>query len=342
MPDANDAHKLLTEQIVRWAYEAAEQHGIGTPLTQEDFIRRYEALERGLPAEDEFIALLSWLGRCQLVHKLEQDQYPLVSRESYQVPDLFAAFDFGDRKIPALIEVKTTQKDSFKWSQKYFGKLKRYADLVNLPLLIAWKCRLASWVFWTLFSSDAFLRPHTSYKMTLGVAVAENLLGQLAGDFFIDIQAGVGLQFRVDLIGDEQDWQKMQEAGQYFGKADVFWTNGPGSRLDATQLSPALQPILSCVPPLAESSRQDTDSAVVQSYRFSESYPLFAQHILLIWLTGSLASEGERIGWRDIVKLNKLPIPAREIEAAIDEAVDQGIANFVFRQIPQTTPDFMK
>ena len=65
-----------------------------------------QRLNLGLSAEDEFSLLISWMGRCKLVHKLDQDQSPPISREEYQVPDLFAVFQIGHQRIPVLIEVK--------------------------------------------------------------------------------------------------------------------------------------------------------------------------------------------------------------------------------------------
>jgi Holliday junction resolvase len=49
--------------------------------------------------------------KCKLVHKLEQEQYPLASSDKYQVPDLFAVFDYEGKEILVLIEVKSSSKN---------------------------------------------------------------------------------------------------------------------------------------------------------------------------------------------------------------------------------------
>src|SRR5262245_32471512 len=73
-----------------------------------DIVNRVRRLQIGLPAEDEFSVLLTWLGRCRLVHKLDQLQSPRESRERWCVPDLLAVFDYEGRDVPVLIEVKTS------------------------------------------------------------------------------------------------------------------------------------------------------------------------------------------------------------------------------------------
>src|SRR5262245_55773353 len=86
--------------------EAVQQLGLGAdPKAVADRVRR---LQVGLPAEDEFSVLLMWLGRCRLVHKLDQLQRPSDSRARWHVPDLFAVFDYHGTELPVLIEVKTT------------------------------------------------------------------------------------------------------------------------------------------------------------------------------------------------------------------------------------------
>src|SRR6266498_2023257 len=209
MSDNNTLNEQVGDSRLRMMYEACEKVGITTSLTMEKAIERFKALERGLPAEDEFVTLINWLGKCELIHKLDQEQTPLSSRDQYQVPDFFAVFNVNERKIPVLIEVKSTKNTNLKWSEKYFEKFKRYANLLNLPLLIAWKCTFneSDFAYWTLFDSSAFEKPYKSYKISLQIASRENLLGQLAGEFALAIEAGVGLHLNLKLIGDINDWQ---------------------------------------------------------------------------------------------------------------------------------------
>lgn len=110
-----DAHTL---------HEALEQLGWRADAkTLSDRVRR---MSWGLPAEDEFCVLLSWLGRARLVHKLDQMQVPPQSREVYQVPDLLAVFSLDGRDLPALVEVKARQKNQVSCTEGYVQRLEAY------------------------------------------------------------------------------------------------------------------------------------------------------------------------------------------------------------------------
>ena len=91
------------EDVARLIQDILSELGHGADPTT--VAARVRALDRGLPAEDEFSVICSWLGKTRLIHKLDQLQTPPTSRDIYQVPDLLAVFDAGG---PFLIEVKAS------------------------------------------------------------------------------------------------------------------------------------------------------------------------------------------------------------------------------------------
>jgi Holliday junction resolvase len=344
MLDENTFQDQSDESRLWLMYEACEQVGITTSLTKEKAIERFQILDRGLSAEDEFVALVNWLGRCELIHKLDQKQTPSSSKDLYRVPDFFAVFNSDEHKIPVLIETKSTKDTKLKWSAKYFGQLKRYADLLNLPLLIAWKCRFneSDFAYWTLFDSSAFEKPNESYKISLQVASHENLLGQLAGDFALDIKAGVGLHIKLKLIGDVNDWQVMKQTGNYYGQVNILWTNGNGDEIPKTLMTPELLAILNCVPSLSESSQNDTDGIIFQSFALTDNKILFTQHMLAILLAETISQSGSTIKWRNVVEKNMLPVSPSAILETATKLQNENIVNFVFHQIPGSTPAYLQ
>ncbi len=70
---ADDDERLIQEALAELGREA-------DPSQIAEQVRR---LDRGLPAEDEFIAVCSWLGKTCLVHKLDQHHAPRQSRADY-------------------------------------------------------------------------------------------------------------------------------------------------------------------------------------------------------------------------------------------------------------------
>ncbi len=182
-----------TESLVRQLFDLLS---LGD-LTQEDLIARLQQLQRGLEPENEFALILSWLGKCRLVHKLGQEQLPLNSIDTYRVPDFLAAFEHEGKVIPVLIEVKTTEPsdpatlDLGTLSLK--GKYLPYAELLRLPMLVAWKHR----GFWTLFEMRHAQLATVNYKIDFGTAMKQNLLGVLAGDFSYRLAPGTRIRMRI-------------------------------------------------------------------------------------------------------------------------------------------------
>ncbi|MCH7920652.1 MAG: hypothetical protein IIC50_22065, partial [Planctomycetes bacterium] len=96
------------DSSARLLHEAIQQ--LGWSADPSRLVDRVRRLDFGLPAEDEFMHLLCWLGKCTLIHKLDQGQFPIASKASYQVPDLLASFDTEAGPKVVLIEVKVSNK----------------------------------------------------------------------------------------------------------------------------------------------------------------------------------------------------------------------------------------
>ncbi len=146
-------------------YEACERTGWkGDPVTLANALKK---LNYGLPVQDEFCLLMSWLGRCKLIHGLEQSQYPPASKTDYQVPDFYAVFDTGAGRLPVLIEVKSKTKLS--WKPEYYESLQRYGEEMGLPVLVAWKETRTR--FWTLVDISRFSKARQNYNLSFSDAI---------------------------------------------------------------------------------------------------------------------------------------------------------------------------
>lgn len=124
MAEPDDTDRLIQDVLAELGWES-DARRIADKVRQ---------LDRGLPAEDEFMAVCAWLGQTRLIHKLDQHQSPPASRETYQVPDLLADFQSSG---PVLIEIKSKQSQTLSFTPEYLCHLTAYADLLGKPLLIA-------------------------------------------------------------------------------------------------------------------------------------------------------------------------------------------------------------
>lgn len=209
-----DVARLLREAIA----------DIGPDATPDEIVATYGRYDRGLAAEDEFAVILGWLGRCALVHKLDQRLSPARADASFAVPDLLALMRFEGRTIPLLVEVKTSAKDVLSWNPHYRARLAAYGDAFGLPVTVAWRHR----GIWTWVDIEAFELARTNYKLDFFTAHRLNLMGVLAGDFIYSMAKNVGwhLEFRreelVEDHGSQQTWRARVE--------DSYLTDGKGRR----------------------------------------------------------------------------------------------------------------
>src|SRR3954451_7650970 len=112
-----DIHRLIYEALAR----------LGGNTEPDAIAKAVRKLDYGLPAEDEFSVVCAWLGHCDLIHKLDQQQTPADSRKRYQVPDLLANFTAAG---PVLIEVKVCNDQTLRFKPDYHRRITAYADMV--------------------------------------------------------------------------------------------------------------------------------------------------------------------------------------------------------------------
>jgi len=70
---------------------------------------RVRLLDIGLPVEDEFSVVCALLRKCQLLHKLDQHQVPITSKQEFQVLDLLAKFSRCGLQICSSLMAEVSQ-----------------------------------------------------------------------------------------------------------------------------------------------------------------------------------------------------------------------------------------
>lgn len=80
----------------------------GDKYSVEHLAERIKGIQRGLQPEDEFSAMVCWLGSCAGIHRIDQTPMPVLKMsEEMRAPD-FVAFPAVDGKLyPVLVEVKS-------------------------------------------------------------------------------------------------------------------------------------------------------------------------------------------------------------------------------------------
>lgn len=303
-------------------FEAAQAAGWSNAREIADFARR---LERGLPAEDELSVLVHWLGRCKLVHKLDQFPYPPGIWSHYRVPDLLAVFEVDGSSVPVLIEVKTCADGVLSWKPDYIGALQSYAALLNLPLLIAWKHQ----TFWTLFEARHLRKANKNLNISFPQAMSETLLGLLAGDFSFSFRPGAGVHIKIRKLKEADD-------GGFDGQIEEAYLKNPEGEKHTGE--GGILQLFTCVeqePHLHEDETHATQSFVVPKGNNAE----FA-HRSLVTLLRTYGDE-RRLVWRQVMLKEQLPLILMSPQQAINNGLEAGFIQHKINIQPKTKPEFI-
>lgn len=318
--------------LERLIHESLEQ--IGWKADPAIIADRVTRLNLGLPLEDEFSIICGWLGQCNLIHKLDQQQYPISSKESFQIPDLLANFRVrGACETTVLIEVKSSNKNVLSFRPDYVSKLNTYGKLLNLPVLIAWKKH----GIWTLVDLEVFSKAKKNFNLSFNDAMRNSLMSKFVGDFSYtpQVNSGVHISFKKEKLietistnnGSQENWHTVID--------DVYFTNGDNKTI-RTLSSIAQQLFFSW-----DLIRTEThsDSHVVMHNTIEEESGMFAQMALTRLL--SFYSQDDKIHWRHHLQQNAMISSISDFRNGINENLRVGIIKYIFDIEPVKIPEFL-
>jgi Holliday junction resolvase len=293
----------------------------------EAFLRRAQHVEYGLSAEIEFAAILRWLGVCKLVHRLSEDCLTDPALTDFTVPDLFTLFESRGHRQGAVIEVKTSETITLKMTPDYLAKLSAYASLVQQPLLIAWRPRDIG--LWVLFDPNTV--PIRDGEFHVGDAIANSLMGMLAGDFSLVPMANAGLRFVAKRVGEKEPTED--------GYTAVFQIVEATFRdADGNEAANVPRGVSSLVLATMQHSEEIDDDTIVKSFTTSEG--MTSAQLVLRAAVGFPLKEDERIHWRAVVaRLDKI-LAASELLTDSQQNFGSFVRNIFFLR-PQIVPDYL-
>src|SRR5713101_3651552 len=297
----------------------------GGNADRETLASRLRRMEIGIPAEDEFAILLSWLGRCRFVHRLRPRHVPT---KEYKVPDLLAIFERDGQPLPVLIEVKDKQKKRLSWTPAYFGALQRYGEEVGLPILLAWKDRLGD--FWALCELRHFHVEGTNYKLTFLEAMERSLLSALAGDFSYRLQPGLGMHIHMKKLGPGKPHGPgemrfpLQVERAYFARPD-------GTEIrDQRGLVWLFTGLEQDEPHLEEDATHFRQSFTIPDVPVSQ-----VAHRVLPVMLRMRRDHRDGIRWHKVRESGRLPMSGAALEEAARNAIAAGAVKYVFHLFPK-------
>lgn len=321
-------------------YQACSMLGWGE--NPKEIVDKVNQLRRGLPKEDEFIALSVWMGKCTLIHKLDQKQFPGLSRERYQAPDVFALYDFNGKNVPVLVEVKATSDIKLRpFSSTYYQKLVNYASMLGLPLLVAW--RIEKLNLWCLFDLERMTRRRTAFHIDFQTAMNNSLLGILLDDVIININRGtqvfikfkkvLGTELRSEIDGKLQKFEGIVE--------DIAWLSPKGEKISmhstlAKFVDYAFRLIGNDVTEIED------ERYVTLTFYTTENENIFAHQLLGPMLAGFRTVPDTEFSWLDAIEGKKFSMDYQHVRSAASEGVRNGVVRMIIRQNPAILPKFLQ
>ena len=323
------------DSSARLLHEAIQQMGWSAdPALLVDRVKR---LDLGLPAEDEFIFIISWLGKCSLAHKLDQSQFPPKSKDTYQVPDLLTSFKTNAGANLVLVEIKVTNKKKLKWKADYLEKLKCYSNLLGIPLLVAWKF----YGMWLLVDTECFQKAKTNFHLSIESAMKHNLMSYLAGDFAYKIKPNVGLHFvmkKERLVAEKSTGERSKEQQWQVRIEKAYFTNSEGSEF--TKLPSGLWPLFISAEPEAH-DRVEHDY-IYQSFVIPENHGIKYAHTALPVLLHFSNENHEKIHWRKQLEEHEYPVDYKVFYDAASAGIEEKFIQYIFHIKPFEIPNFIK
>jgi Holliday junction resolvase len=304
-------------------YEALEQAGWKSdPKTLEAALRK---LNYGIPAQDEFCLLVSWLGRCKLIHGLAQQQYPPASRTDYQVPDFFAVFNTAAGPVPVLIEVKAKMGTKLSWRPNYYEPLQRYGEILGLPVLVAWKETRGG--MWSLVDISMFAKARQNYNLSFNTAMQNSLMSMLAGDFMIEFAPGFGIHLHYRKVSED-------DSGFHCVVEEAYFLGADGTRFSS--LKGGLWPFFLTLD--AASEIEETETHIHQSFTVREKCGAQFAHRGFPALFAT--RKGKR--WRSLLEEHQFSIRPQDLQDAAREAFEYSATSKLMRLIPHHIPPHLE
>jgi len=311
---------------------------LGFSTGTDDLLARLDRFMRGLPKEDEFMAMAVWMERCKLIHKLEQEQFPVSSSDKYQVPDFFAIFDHNGQAVPVLIEVKASQEQmlpfaKLRLSERLYEKLNNYANLVGLPLLIAWKAS----GYWMLFDIREMERHESAYHIDSSGALKADLMFLLLDSVHVVPKPGVSFTLVIEDLGPTGP--KVSTGEEHILRFhSLRFLDANGDRITKASWP---QFILWMFAEHEEKQNRHGNLVDITFEVPKESSMLPSYALLPLMLFQMRSKEKRPKNWYHVIKEGDFgPFSYSQFKEAMQDGIGTFV-QYVFKVVPQKRPDFL-
>lgn len=311
-------------EVAKLLYGKGLMHSSAESLSE-----RIRGIQKGLSHETEFAAIVSWLGNCQAIFKIDNDPSTIRPESRLKAPDFIAFPTVSGRPVPVLIEVKARDQNQLNWSEKYLSSLAKFAELMGLPLLIAWKYK----GFWLLIEHSHFDRNVTAFRLTLEKGFKEDLMSMLFKDIRIVLNPKFQFFIDFDILDPPMD-REDSLLQQFQARITDVGYSFEGKEIE--QKRGYLHLLLSA----ADEGRLVRTGArqVRQIFQPTEDsfFPISRAFIAEM----TLSRDGD-LDWHEVLRRRPIAVSGEEYRSILSQAVHDGIVLRWFDISPNTPPSFL-
>lgn len=300
----------------------------------EAIVERLKRIRAGFVPETEFFSIVSWLGNCSGIFRLDQTPMPIEAKVEMRAPDFVAFVKHNDRVVPLLIEVKKSDEEKLVWSEAYLNSLKAFSDTLKLPLLVAWKWHDT----WLLVDHSIFKKHTTAYHLTKEVAFTENLMSMAFGN--VHVQMDHEMEFAMEaLLLDStlKNTTSIPPAGAYNIqiKGATFRRSGVARKI--SDVEPELF-LLFLTAPSENRVEMISEKAIEIIYNPEAETSFSLSDVLLTFLF--MTHQEEQLDWDKILREGPFSSSGTQFREALNLGFENGFVRYVFEQVPQTMPPY--
>jgi Holliday junction resolvase len=294
---------------------------------------RLKILESGLSPELEFIAAVNWLGRTRAISRIDQTPLPRCNDTlpELKVPDVLCEIALNEKTLPLLIEVKRSNEGKLVWSEKYITGLRRYAEAMQVPLLVAWKREH----IWTLVDVSHFEKRVASYHLEFKKALTENLMSFVFGDCLVSLTQRISFYLDGEIKGLSFPLPRppnLLPEGHH-----TITILGAGFLLDGIPIVLPSELTWLFFRVQDESVVEVTGDKTIRTKHTPTAETAFSLTdfalMLLLW------GEPEKPDWDKVLR-KAIPITLSSTREALRKGIDLGVIQYVLEQVPVTIPSF--
>jgi Holliday junction resolvase len=323
------------EKISKLAYLLyPEVWTAGSDVDIQSLADKIRGIRRGLLPEDEFAVTAAWLGNCEAIHRIDQTPLPVPStHERMRAPDFIAFPIINGRPTPVLIEVKVRSKEAkIDWSESYLRSLQKFAELLGVPLLVAWKFQN----LWMLVEAEHFEKNVSGYRLTFEKAATEDLMSALFGDVRIILNETVELIIDFEVLDEiEGTADDLFPEGNFHTKIVGAGFYRAGQKIDY----PPEYFVLRLAAP------DETEFRRTGKQAFSNVYRLAADHMFslsrVLYAIESFGASDEEPDWHQILARGKFGSSGVQMRDFLEKGIEAGFIRYVLDVVPQTRPSFL-